>query len=69
MIFGFWIEELRQLDGGWCATPDFLAARRQAQATLAGYAFPDVFRRFDNFSAFLAVPAEGSRPAVLQEQD
>jgi phosphohistidine swiveling domain-containing protein len=60
------IEELRQLDGGWCATPDFLAARRQAQATLAGYAFPDVFRRFDNFSAFLAVPAEGSRPAVLQ---
>jgi Phosphohistidine swiveling domain len=60
------IEELQRLDSGWCVTPDFLAARRQAQETLASYAFPDVFRRFDDFSAFLSVPAEGNRPAVLQ---
>ncbi len=60
------IEELRRLDGDWHVTPDFLAARRQAQADLARYTFPDVFRRFDDVSAFLPLPSEGNRPTVLQ---
>ncbi len=60
------IEELRRLDGDWHVTLDFLAARRQAQAAMTKYTFPDVFRRFDDVSAFLAVPSEGNRPAVLQ---
>lgn len=51
------IDELRRLDGDWRATPDFVAARRQMQAALVGYAFPDVFRRFDDFSAFAATPS------------
>ncbi|MGQ9896631.1 MAG: PEP-utilizing enzyme [Acidobacteriota bacterium] len=60
------IDELRKLDDGWCVTSDFLRARRERQGRLAEYSFPDVFRRFDDFSTFLATPPGGQAPLVLQ---
>lgn len=56
------VDELKRLDGDWKATPDFLDARRREQAAFAQYDFPDVFRRFDDFSQFR--PASPNRPAT-----
>ncbi|MFQ3581987.1 MAG: PEP-utilizing enzyme [Chloracidobacterium sp.] len=53
------VDELKRLDGGWRVTPDFLATRREEQARFAEYDFPDVFQRFDDFTAFIRARAGG----------
>ncbi len=59
------VDELRQLDQGRKLTSAFLTVRRQAQAGFARYDFPDVFRRFDDFTAFQsALPERTGRPLL-----
>ncbi|OYT71929.1 MAG: hypothetical protein CFK52_06745 [Chloracidobacterium sp. CP2_5A] len=60
------VDELARLDGDWSVAPDFLAARRREQEADARYDFPDVFRRFDDFSAFGSAALDEPGPRHVQ---
>ncbi len=59
-------DELARLDGDWKVGPEFLAARRLEQDAFARYDFPDVFRRFDDFSSFDSAASDAASPRRAQ---
>lgn len=55
------LDEVRQLDTGWCPPQSFWQARRQEVEALAGYHLPDLLHRWDDLEQFRELPPDSVR--------